>query len=79
MAAAEKYLGDLMSEGCVNWWCPIVSGCWPEVRLNRFSGVGRWVLNECMGYCRLFVDFKKKQGIRELYSRLVGGGNATCI
>ena len=22
---------------CVKWWCPILSGCWPEVGLNIFK------------------------------------------
>ena len=42
VAAAEKYLGvrDLTSgcvTGCVEWWCPLLSGCWPEVGLDRFK------------------------------------------
>ena len=23
--------------GCDKWWFPILSGCWPEVGLNRFK------------------------------------------
>ena len=44
--------------GCVQWWCPILSGCWPEVGLDRFL-----MSVELDG--RVFVDFFLKQSIRD--------------
>ena len=81
VADAEKYLGvrDILRvTGCVKGWCPILSDCWPEVGLDRFKQWTRILfLVQCQVVGYLFISFLFKQ--RELYSRPVGGGNATFI
>jgi hypothetical protein len=42
VAPVERYLTSEEYDirritGCVKWWCPILSGCWPEVGLNIFK------------------------------------------
>jgi hypothetical protein len=39
VAAAEVFvrLDIRRVTWCVKWWCPILTGCWPEVGLNRFK------------------------------------------